>query len=471
MPKYFGFWSCAVLLAVFFLPNAAAFAAVNHQHLRSRQQVQLNASDASNDTSLEALAESCKCSFTGMCSCVQALEFMKCIQTACDSSVCNCGNHHYFYACKSMKVECPKAGLQCAPTESTCEPVPPFVTEPVMELVDKLEDLRSEHCELEEAKDDGWINAHARQKKHVNPRIEDVVQDLRGKGVQPPSLGCTEKDTLRFEEFRAKLEQQKAKEDAEADAEATEATLEREAEQKEKREEEQKAYHEGVARLTEATKTANEDEAPFVPVRDIPKGVSVAEGEIEGELEEVGKGRLWFLRAEHTSFVLITGLVQILLVVLCAALYDRYRDKLTPKQSLVGASASTGFGIGLCSCFSDMRIFFIACFCPCLRWADTTDRAELGLSYWKAFAIFFALTFLTSYTYGISFLFLATVGAGFRGRLRRRCGVQGRPVEDCFVWLFCQPCSIVQEARVNARNEYEEWYAEQGGRNPDSYRG
>merc|ERR550537_496925 len=131
-----------------------------------------------------------------------------------------------------MKVECPSAGLQCAPTESTCEPIPPFVTDSVMQSVDKLEALRTQKCELEEAKDGGWINAKAQQKK-LEPQIQEVVEDLRGKGVQPPDpLGCSEKDGQVFQEFREGLERQKKEEDAEAQADAAEEAEKEEAAEK-----------------------------------------------------------------------------------------------------------------------------------------------------------------------------------------------------------------------------------------------
>merc|ERR1719197_792204 len=61
-------------------------------HLEAKSVV---ASNATED-SLQALGASCRCSFSGLCSCVQALEFMKCIRDACDSGACDCQKHITF---------------------------------------------------------------------------------------------------------------------------------------------------------------------------------------------------------------------------------------------------------------------------------------------------------------------------------------------------------------------------------------
>lgn len=161
--------------------------------------------------SLQALAGSCRCTFTGLCSCVQALEFMNCMRDACDSGACDCQKHHYLYACQSMRAECPSANLKCGVKEASCKKVPPLVTESSLELVADIKVMQERKCKLEEAVSDGWINGNPRIEE-IEPEIQERVDTLKRRGIQTPALGCSSKDTDKFSQFQVALTAQMEKE-------------------------------------------------------------------------------------------------------------------------------------------------------------------------------------------------------------------------------------------------------------------
>lgn len=167
---------------------------------------------------------------------------------------------------------------------------------------------------------------------------------------------------------------------------------------------------------------------------------------------------------------LVSVLVNILIAFLCAWIYDKYRFRpkmiFAPKAMAIqtgtqdpGAGISRhwphflhvqdDFGVGLFSCFQDPKLCMFSCCCPCLRWADTLDRAGL-LKYWVGFTVFAVLASLSPYTFGITGLLLVFICFRYRQRLRKKYSVAPNNFQDCLAYLFCGTCAIVQEARVEA---------------------
>jgi len=72
------------------------------------------------DMSFLKMASDCKCVFNGLCTCAQALEFMRCIEDACQSARCDCEDKHINYACGNMSTTCPSVGLTCSMQEASC---------------------------------------------------------------------------------------------------------------------------------------------------------------------------------------------------------------------------------------------------------------------------------------------------------------------------------------------------------------
>jgi len=112
-----------------------------------------------------------------------------------------------------------------------------------------------------------------------------------------------------------------------------------------------------------------------------------------------------------------------------------------------------GFSFDLCSCLSDPKLCVIGFCCPCMRWADTLDQHGV-LSYWPAFIAMFGLNLLYPYTKVLSFIAVVVLGAFCRQKLRNRFEITNwtwRTVfSDVMIWLCCQPCAIIQEAREEA---------------------
>jgi len=111
------------------------------------------------------------------------------------------------------------------------------------------------------------------------------------------------------------------------------------------------------------------------------------------------------------------------------------------------------FGLDLFSCLSDPKICVMGFCCPCLRWADTLDRQGV-VPYWTAFPIMFFLILLSVHTKGIVGVGILLLGVVARQKLRARFDIENKTastvMSDCMVWLCCQPCAIVQEAREEA---------------------
>lgn len=108
-----------------------------HSHLRTSNHVVKEPRATSNLTAagLVALASNCSCSFRGVCSCEEAMEFMNCIKDHMNSGKCESGDHHFLNACHAMGTTCPKVGLVCSEDKASCPATTPNATATATPLV------------------------------------------------------------------------------------------------------------------------------------------------------------------------------------------------------------------------------------------------------------------------------------------------------------------------------------------------
>lgn len=188
---------------------------------------------------------------------------------------------------------------------------------------------------------------------------------------------------------------------------------------------------------------------------------------------------IWWNEMRHWAMALLLLLANILIIAFFACIYDAYRfnprlpvaprsvvmliraqgvchcgntylpDSVFCRKCGMKRPEEDDFGVGLFQCLSDLKLCLFTCCCPSLRWADTMDKTGLQ-SYWAAFTTFIVLATLSPCTCGITGLFLVAVCVRQRRRLRRKYNVALNDPLDCFAYLCCGTCAIVQEARVQA---------------------
>merc|ERR1719420_76531 len=90
-----------------------------------------------------------------------------------------------------------------------------------------------------------------------------------------------------------------------------------------------------------------------------------------------------------------------------------------------------------------------ACFCPCIRWSDTTSQLHF-LSFYLGLLIWCCLSLFNVLFAGVGFVLVAIMGAYYRSKIRAYFGHPRSCMtgfQDVIAWLCCQPCAIAQEAR------------------------
>merc|ERR1719408_1088970 len=121
-----------------------------------------------------------------------------------------------------------------------------------------------------------------------------------------------------------------------------------------------------------------------------------------------------------------------------------------PKKETAVIRGDKDFSFSVFRCDQVPNICVMGCCCGCMQWADTMQRAGF-MHYWRAFCVFFFLTVLYPYTWGIAPIVLVAVGVIHRQKLRRsysiEAGTARSVVCDFCAWCICQPCAIIQEAR------------------------
>lgn len=98
---------------------------------------------------------------------------------------------------------------------------------------------------------------------------------------------------------------------------------------------------------------------------------------------------------------------------------------------------------------SGCRTLCCACFCPLIRWADTTDQLMNG-KFWHAFTLMLILALIGPFTFGVSVIISLCVGIYFRQKIRavynNGAWKATSLMQDVFCWCCCTPIAIAQEA-------------------------
>lgn len=162
----------------------------------------------------------------------------------------------------------------------------------------------------------------------------------------------------------------------------------------------------------------------------------------------------WTRSRQQQQSVLAGSLVYLVTGVLIAVFFNKFRAKhFTVEESTDVLPSAGNFSFHIFGCFETPKLCALGFFCPFLAWANTLDRRGL-LSFWKAFLAFFSLLLLHIYTEGVSSLLVIALGVYFRQKLRSSFEIEHRTTQtvamDTALWLCCQPCAIIQEAREEA---------------------
>lgn len=101
-------------------------------------------------------------------------------------------------------------------------------------------------------------------------------------------------------------------------------------------------------------------------------------------------------------------------------------------------------------CLSEPAICCASCCCPCIRWADTMDMANI-VAFWPAALVFLFLMVSNFWVPAFMLINIALLTYG-RQMLRKGFGMKEQTTArslcgDCLYVSFCTPCAITQEAR------------------------
>jgi len=185
-------------------------------------------------------------------------------------------------------------------------------------------------------------------------------------------------------------------------------------------------------------------------------GAPVAE-HVEAKTAFISKLNFWGMSTGEQEYSLASSVVYLVAGLTFAFIFNKVRSS-KPKLFTVAEKpgtmpGSSDFSFSIFGCFDALNAdgmplpCLMGCFCPALRWAHTVDGT---LPYWKAVFAFLILTALHCYTYGVSSILVVALGVFYRQKLRQKYGIEGGAKSvamDILVWLCCQPCAIIQEAR------------------------
>jgi len=203
--------------------------------------------------------------------------------------------------------------------------------------------------------------------------------------------------------------------------------------------------HEQVYRDLLSPRLADPDESSNPYVMKVPIQFSFPEPDMQGwDTWKVGVSK-------YLANSILGELGQLVLIVLCAVFYNKYRHSHDFTQKKPSTQGGKHFGYKLFGCFEDVQMSLLSCCCPALRWADTMDKARPTLlKYWIAIAVCLCLGFLGPLTLGLTSIALVGIMTYFRQRFRKQSNIQigGLTIlEDCCTYCLCSCCAIVQEAR------------------------
>lgn len=152
-----------------------------------------------------------------------------------------------------------------------------------------------------------------------------------------------------------------------------------------------------------------------------------------------------------TSQKIVFLVLHVLLMLLCAYIYHRYRHtKFAFPQDVVPSDPSS-FMYPLTGCFTDWRMCLMGCCCWQLRWADTIDKNNLG-NYWVLVLVFILMSsIIDARVMPFLGLVVVCIMTYFRQQQRIRYGITTvggcSILEDFLAYWCCLPCAVVQEAR------------------------
>jgi len=101
---------------------------------------------------------------------------------------------------------------------------------------------------------------------------------------------------------------------------------------------------------------------------------------------------------------------------------------------------------------ADWQICVCACFCPCIRWAETHSRVKPHHNFWLLFLAYSGcwVSSRLGWFAIFGFLMLVSLSVYFRDELRSQYNMKQGPkfvCFDCLLFVFCGCCAIAQEAR------------------------
>lgn len=137
---------------------------------------------------------------------------------------------------------------------------------------------------------------------------------------------------------------------------------------------------------------------------------------------------------------------------LLAAVIYRCRKRWPEVQEMAEGSDAElkEWSSGHFDCLSEPAICCTSCCCPCIRWADTMDMANI-VAFWPAAAVFLFLMVSNFWVPAFVLINVALLTYG-RQMLRKGFGMKEQATArslcgDCLYVSFCTPCAITQEAR------------------------
>jgi len=162
-------------------------------------------------------------------------------------------------------------------------------------------------------------------------------------------------------------------------------------------------------------------------------------------------------------YALVENIIYIVLVLICAFVYDYYRKGTVVWRTTVRSrDASEDFNFGLFDCCGNSvsrKLSFFVCCCWPVRWADTMDKVmdlqenpDVRLPrYWVGLLVLLSFIFFGPLTGGLAAVFFCLFATFSRQQFRQGLGMKaGTPAVwamDCCSYLWCSCCAIVQEGR------------------------
>lgn len=152
----------------------------------------------------------------------------------------------------------------------------------------------------------------------------------------------------------------------------------------------------------------------------------------------------------------MTGILMYMVQIFVVAfLYMQFcKQSVTPKlpESQVRIEEFQYGAFDASECARDCQMCVCACCCPWIRWAETGSKDHIQfLAFVPGLFISALLAASGSVTFGLTIPILLLIVVLCRQRIREAYalpfGTCGTILNDCFLWLCCPCCAIVQEAR------------------------